>query len=210
MLFRSIRARRITEDSGTVSEQNKTYLASYTEVTEAKFTYPHTAYNAMAVDSQMYTGAIPVRSYDLYLRLVEVPSNYNPETRAYTGIWDGTFKTAWTDNPAWVLRDAIVNDRFGLGQYISSAQVDKWGLYTIAQYCDELVPDGLGGTEPRFTFNYLFQTRSEAYLALQAIASSFRGMMYYSSGTVMATQDRPSDPVQIVAKANIEIGRAHV
>ncbi|MFM1788272.1 MAG: hypothetical protein RLZZ166_739, partial [Pseudomonadota bacterium] len=147
-----VRLRRITADSTQTSLQNKTFLESYTEVIESKLRYPNSALMALRVDASQFT-SIPRRSYDLKLLRVRIPSNYFPETRSYAGVWDGSFKVAWTDNPAWCFYDLVTNTRYGLGNYILESQVDKWALYRVAKYCDELVPNGLGGYEPRFTCN---------------------------------------------------------
>lgn len=137
---------------------------------------------------------------------VRVPNNYDPETRIYSGVWDGTFRIAWTDNPAWCFYDLITNTRYGLGDYIPEAQVDKWALYRAARYCDELVPDGMGGTEPRFTCNLYLQTREQAYKVVQDMASIFRGMVYWSGGAITVTQDAPVDPIYQFAPANVVDG----
>ena len=181
-----IRVRRITADSTSSAVQNKTFFDSYTEVIESKLRYPNSALVALRVDASQFSN-IPRRSYDMKLLRVRVPVNYDPVTRAYSGVWNGTFKIAWTDNPAWCFYDLVTSTRYGLGGYIPEAQVDKWALYRVAQYCDQLVPNGLGGFEPRFTCNLYLQTREQAYKVVQDMASIFRGMVYWS-----------------------EIGRAHV
>jgi predicted phage tail protein len=197
-----VRLRRLTEDAGQSSLQNKTFWDSYTEVVESKLRYPNSALMALRVDASQFN-AIPRRSYDLKLLRVRVPSNYDPETRVYAGIWDGTFKVAWTDNPAWCFYDLVTNTRYGLGNYIPESQVDKWALYRVARYCDELVPDGLGGYEPRFTCNLYLQTREQAYKVVQDMASVFRGMAYWSGGAITVTQDAPQDPVYQFTAANV-------
>jgi len=135
-----IRVRRITADSTSSAIQNKTYLESYTEVIESKLRYPNSALVALRVDASQFS-SIPRRSYDMKLLRVRVPANYDVAARAYSGVWDGTFKIAWTDNPAWCFYDLVTSTRYGLGSYIPEAQVDKWALYRVAQYCDQLVPD---------------------------------------------------------------------
>lgn len=197
-----IRLRRITADSTSSSVQNKTFFESYTEVIESKLRYPNSALIALRVDASQFS-AIPRRSYDMKLLRVRIPNNYYPETRTYSGVWDGTFKVAWTDNPAWCFYDLITNERYGLGGYIPEAQVDKWALYRVSRYCDELVPDGLGGMEPRFTCNMYLQTREQAYKVVQDMASIFRGMVYWSGGAITVTQDAPVDPVYQFAPANV-------
>lgn len=201
-----IRVRRITADSTVTAVQNKTFWDSYTEIVDAKLRYPNTAYFAFKIDSKNFS-SIPVRGYEIYGIKVQIPSNYNPITRVYTGVWDGTFTTAWTDNPAWIFYDIVTNSRYGLGDIIDASQVDKWALYTIAQYCDEFVEDGFGGIEPRFTCNMYIQTREEAYRVVANIASIFRGIAYWSAGEITVSQDAPSDPVQLFTKSNIVGGQ---
>ena len=201
-----IRVRRITADSTGVNLQNKTFWDTYTEMIEAKLRYPNSALVGIRVDASQFQN-IPTRGYDMKLLRVQVPTNYDPETRTYTGSWDGTFQVAWTDNPAWCFYDLLTNERYGLGSYLDAAQVDKWALYQIGRYCDELVPDGFGGTEPRFTCNLYLQTRQEAYKVLQDFASIFRGMVYWSTGSVTAVQDAPSDPVALFTAANVIDGK---
>ena len=200
-----VRLRRITADSTQTSLQNKTFLESYTEVIESKLRYPNSALMALRVDASQFT-SIPRRSYDLKLLRVRIPSNYFPETRSYAGVWDGSFKIAWTDNPAWCFYDLVTNTRYGLGNYTPESQVDKWALYRVAKYCDELVPNGLGGYEPRFTCNLYLQTREQAYKVVQDMASVFRGMAYWSGGAITVTQDAPQDPVYQFTAANVVDG----
>ena len=200
-----VRLRRITADSTQTSLQNKTFLESYTEVIESKLRYPNSALMALRVDASQFT-SIPRRSYDLKLLRVRIPSNYFPETRSYAGVWDGSFKVAWTDNPAWCFYDLVTNTRYGLGNYMPESQVDKWALYRVAKYCDELVPNGLGGYEPRFTCNLYLQTREQAYKVVQDMASVFRGMAYWSGGAITVTQDAPQDPVYQFTAANVVDG----
>lgn len=197
-----VRLRRITADSTQTSLQNKTFLESYTEVIESKLRYPNSALMALRVDASQFT-SIPRRSYDLKLLRVRIPSNYFPETRSYAGVWDGTFKVAWTDNPAWCFYDLVTSTRYGLGSFIPESQVDKWALYRVARYCDELVPNGLGGYEPRFTCNLYLQSREQAYKVVQDMASIFRGMAYWSGGAITVTQDAPQDAVYQFTAANV-------
>lgn len=203
----NIRVTRITADNTAASIQNDLYWASYTRILDDKLIYPDTALAALSVDSSLFGANIPQRSYDIYGVKWDVPSNYDPDTREYTGVWDGTFVAAWTDNPAWILYGLITNKRFGLGDYIDAAEVDKYGLYTIAQYCDELVDDGAGGEEPRFTFNYVIETQDEALRILQLISTAFRGMLYWgaegTSGIITAVHDAPRDAVKIFGPANV-------
>ena len=200
-----IRVRRITADSTSSAIQNKTYLDSYTEVVESKLRYPNSALVALRVDASQFS-AIPRRSYDMKLLRVRVPVNYDPGTRTYSGVWNGTFKIAWTDNPAWCFYDLVTSTRYGLGGYIPESQVDKWALYRVAQYCDQLVPNGLGGFEPRFTCNLYLQTREQSYKVVQDMASIFRGMVYWSGGAITVTQDAPSDAVYQFAPGNVVDG----
>ncbi|WP_145150921.1 TipJ family phage tail tip protein [Pseudomonas oryzihabitans] len=197
-----VRVRRLTADSTSSSIQSRTSIASYTEIIDAKLRYPYSAVVGITVDASQFS-SIPARAFDVKLRIVRVPSNYNPETRNYAGTWDGTFKLAWTDNPAWIYYDLLLNDRYGLGALITAAQVDRWGLYQIARYCDEKVDDGKGGKEPRFACNVYLQTRAEALQVLQDLASVFRGMAYWAAGSVMAVADMPSDPVYTYNQANV-------
>jgi len=200
-----IRVRRITADSTASELQNKTFWDSYTEIIDGKFRYPNSAIVGVRIDASQFD-SIPTRSYDLKMLKVKIPSNYNPVTRAYTGIWDGTFKVSWTDNPAWCFYDLITNTRYGLGGFIAESQVDKWTLYAIGKYCDELVPDGFGGTEPRYTCNIYFQTREEAYSVVNSMASIFRGMPYWASGAITLGYDAPADPVYQFSNSNVVDG----
>jgi len=197
-----IRVVRTTADSTSTALQNKTFWESYTEIVDAKLRYPNSALVGLKIDSSQFN-SIPTRAYDVKMLKVKVPTNYDPITRAYSGIWNGSFKVAWTDNPAWCFYDLLTNDRYGLGGLIDDAQVDKWALYTVARYCDELVPDGFGGQEPRFTCNMYIQSRNDAYKVMQDMASIFRGMIYWQSGSLTVSQDSPSDPVYLYTPANV-------
>lgn len=200
-----IRVRRITADSTSSAIVNNTWWDSYTEIVDAKLTYPNSAIYALQIDSKQFN-QIPTRGYELNGIKVKVPSNYDPLTREYTGTWDGTFKTAWSDNPAWVFYDIITNDRYGLGELVPESMMDKWSLYTIAQYCDTMVPDGFGGYEPRFTCNLYLQTREAAASVISAMASVFRGIAYWSAGGVQVAQDAPKDVEQLFTPANVVDG----
>lgn len=200
-----IRVRRITADSTSSAIVNNTWWDSYTEIVDAKLTYPNSAIYALQIDSKQFN-QIPTRGYELNGIKVKVPSNYDPLTREYTGTWDGTFQTAWSDNPAWVFYDIITNDRYGLGELVPESMMDKWGLYTIAQYCDTMVPDGFGGYEPRFTCNLYLQTREAAASVISAMASVFRGIAYWSAGGVQVAQDAPKDVEQLFTPANVVDG----
>lgn len=194
-----VRLRRITADSDAATLNNATYWATFTEVIDAKLSYPDTALVALEVDAQQFGNQIPARSYDVKGLILRVPDNYDPETRTYTGFWGGNFKLAWSDNPAWCYYDLATKTRYGA----ALANVDKWALYQIAQYCDELVPDGFGGQEPRFTFNTVLASQEEAISALHTLASAFRGMTYWGTKTVMPVADMPADPVKLVTPANV-------
>lgn len=199
----SIKITRITADSSSSLLQNEFSWASFTEIIDSKVAYDDTAIAALQVDGALFGNQLPKRAYDLYGLKVEIPSNYNPYTKVYTGIWDGTFVTDWTDCPPWILYGLLTNKRWGLGKGIKASQIDKWGLYQIAQYCDELVPDGKGGTEPRYTFNGVLNSRSEAYSILNAVVSNFRGMIYWGAGAVYTSQDAPKPPKKLVTAANV-------
>jgi len=194
-----VRVRRTTPDSTEANRQNDTYWAAYTEIIDAKLRYPDSALVALEVDAQQFGSSIPSRQYDIKGRILQVPSNYDPLTREYTGVWDGTFQLAWSDNPAWVFYDLATHSRYGA----DLGNVDKWALYAIAQHCDELVPNGYGADEPRFTFNSQVANAEEAFQALQTLASVFRGMTYWGANTMMAVADMPAEPVKLVGPANV-------
>lgn len=185
-----IRLRRLTADSTSQTLQNATFWSSYTEIIDAKLRYPNTAIVALSVDAERFQ-SIPRRGYEMKGLKVRIPDNYDPITREYDGAWLGGFTIDWTNNPAWCFYDLLTSKRYGLGEFVSADQVDKWSLYQIAQYCDELVPDGFGGTEPRFTCNLYIQSREDAYSLLSNMASIFAGMTYWAGGSVVATQDAP-------------------
>lgn len=197
-----VRVRRLTPDSDSATLRNQTYWATYTEVIDAKLQYPDTALIGLEVDAQQFGNQIPSRSYDIKGLIVRVPSNYDPTTRTYSGLWGGSYKLAWSDNPAWCFLDLATNERYGAGL----ESVDKWSLYQIAQYCDALVPNGYGQDEPRFTFNTVLSSREEAISALNILASAFRGMTYWGANTVMPVADMPGDPVKLVTPANVVEG----
>lgn len=202
----NVRMVRLTEDSTSTAKLNQTWLSSITEIIDAKLSYPNTALVGLRVDASQFS-SIPTRAYHMRLLRVRVPTNYDPLTRAYSGAWDGTFKIAWTNNPAWCFYDLVTSERYGLGQYVPQNLVDKWALYQIGRYCDELVPDGKGGQEPRFTLNCYLQTREDAYKLLNDMAGAFRGMVFWSSGSVMLTQDSPADPTYLFTNANVIEGQ---
>jgi len=202
-----VRVRRLTADNDSNALlQNETWWSSYTELRDWQIAYSDSAYIGLAVDAEVFGSRLPTRSYDVRGLKIKVPSNYNPQTRTYAGLWDGTFQIAWTDNPAWVFYDLLTNDRYGLGSSIPATAVDKWALYTIAQYCDEMVPDGAGGQQPRYTFNGVINDAREAWEAVQSIAAAFRGMVHWGAGLITATQDSPAEPVKLVTNANVVEG----
>lgn len=202
----NVRVQRDTPDSLSQASINDVYLESYTEIVDSKLRYPNSAIVALRVDSQNFS-SIPQRFYDLKLLKVRVPSNYNPATRTYTGSWDGTFQVLWSDNPAWCFYDLMTSTRYGLGAFIADSQIDKWSLYEIGKYCDELVSDGFGGMEPRFTCNLLLNDRNEAYSVIQNFASIFRAMVYWAAGSVTAVQDAPADAAYLFTPANVIDGK---
>lgn len=209
-----IRIRRITPNRNNSLISDVMNVLSITEIIDVKLRYPNCALAAVQVDASAFQ-SIPSRSYRIWGRIVRVPANYDPISRTYAtsgtgtsnGAWDGTFKSAWTNNPAWAFFDIVTNDRFGLGNRIPLDWVDKWRLYQIAQYCDQLVSDGLGGQEPRFTCSLYLQTRSDAYRVLQDMASMFRGISFYAAGQVMASADMPKDAGATFSQANVIGGR---
>ncbi|WP_311753125.1 phage tail protein [Proteus columbae] len=201
-----IRVSRTTEDSKSDLLKNGTVWASYTEITDAKFSYPNSAVVGMKIDKSQY-GDTPNRTYHIKGMIIQVPDNYDPETRTYTGIWSGRFKPAWTNNPAWVFYDLVTNERYGIGEMIGSFGVDKFALYAIARYCDELVDDGFGNKEPRFTFNAYITSQRKAKEVLDDLASVFRGMPLWDGQQLTCFQDRPSDPVWTYTNSNVIDGK---
>ncbi|MGZ6477652.1 MAG: host specificity protein J [Bdellovibrionales bacterium] len=201
-----IRVRRLTDDSLTVNRQNKTVWESYAEIEDVKLSYPNSALVGMRVKASQFS-SVPSRAYDLKLLKIQVPSNYDPVTKTYSGSWDGTFDIAWTDNPAWIFYDLVTSERYGLGGFIPADQVDKWSLYTIGRYCDEYVDDGFGGTEPRFTCNIYLQSRADAFKVINDLSSVFRGMAYWASGSLTLSQDSPQDASYLFTPANVIDGK---
>lgn len=201
----TIKVERLTEDSNSQKLQNNTLWSSYTEVIDTVFTYPNTALVGVKFDSEYFSN-LPTRTYDIMGIKVKIPSNYNPRTRQYSGVWDGTFKIDWTDNPAWVLFDIVTNKRYGLGNRLGEFGADKWTLYQVAQYCDQLVPDGFGGKEPRFTCNAWLTEQRSAYDVINDICSIFRAMPVWNGQQLTVVMDRPYDPVWTYTNANVEGG----
>lgn len=200
-----VKVERVTEDSKSQRLQTNTVWSSYTEIIDTEFTYPNTALIGVKFDSEYFSN-IPARTYDLLGLRVKVPSNYDTRTRKYTGMWDGTFKTDWTDNPAWVLYDVVTSKRYGLGNRLGEFGADKWVLYQVSQYCDQLVPDGFGGQEPRFTCNAWLTEQRSAYDVINDICSIFRAMPVWNGQQLTVVMDRPSDPVWTYTNANVEKG----
>lgn len=201
----NIRVRRVTADDHSSVITDQTYWAAVTEIEDYALQYPNSALLAYQVDAQSFNGNIPQRLVNLRGLKTRIPSNYNPITRVYTGVWDGTFIVAWHNNPAWVLYEMIANDRWGIGGFVPEAFRDKWTLYSIGQYCDAMVPDGQGGAglEPRYAFNFAIASATDALTVLSSIASVFRGMIYWGGAGVTASADMPADPVKLVTPANV-------
>jgi predicted phage tail protein len=201
-----IRVRRITPDSTTINTQNTTVITGFTEIIDAKLRYPNTALLFVEFDASQFQN-IPKISVKIKGRGWPVPSNYNPLTRTYTGAWDGTFKNEWTDNPVWIGYGIMINNRFGLGKRLNASNIDKWELYRISQYCDEMVSDGQGGLEPRFTCNVYIQSRQEAWTVLRDIAAIYRGMVYWSNSQMTSIADMPRDVDYIFSRSNVIDGK---
>ena len=191
----NIRMVRETADSTTDQLQNKTLWSSYTEIIDVKQCYPNTAIVGLQVDAEQFGGQQMTVNYHIRGRIIQVPSNYDPEKRTYSGIWDGSLKPAYSNNPAWCLWDMLTHPRYGMGKRLGAADVDKWALYAIGQYCDQTVPDGFGGTEPRMTFNAYLAQQRKAWDVLSDFCSAMRCMPVWNGQTLMFVQDRPSDVV---------------
>lgn len=205
----TLRLRKITSDANSAKIGDRMTLQSFTEVIDAKLRYPNTALLYVEFDSSQFNGSIPQISCEPRGRVIRVPDNYDPTARTYGGTWTGAFKWAWTDNPAWVFYDLVVTERFGLGNRLTAANIDKWTLYQVAQYCDQPVPDGRGGngTEPRYTCNVYVQDRNEAYTVLRDFAAIFRGMTYWGGNQIVALADMPRDVDYSYTRANVIEGR---
>ena len=204
----TLRLRKITQDANSAKIGDTMTLQSYTEVIDAKLRYPNTALLYIEFDSSQFNGSIPQVAVDAKMRVVRVPDNYDPITRTYSGTWQGNFKWAWTDNPAWIFYDIVVSDRFGLGDRLTAANIDKWTLHQVAQYCDQMVPDGKGGagTEPRYLCNVYVQNRNDAYTVLRDFAAIFRGMTYWGGDQIFALADMPRDVDYNFTNANVVDG----
>ncbi|WP_435954098.1 host specificity protein J [Dryocola sp. BD626] len=201
----TVRLRKITADANSAKIGDMMTLQSYTEVIDAKLRYPNTALLYIEFDSRQFNGSIPPISCKPRGRVIRVPDNYDPVTRSYSGTWTGSFKWAWTDNPAWIFYDLVITDRFGLGNRLTAANIDKWTLYQIAQYCDQPVPDGKGGsgTEPRYTCNVYVQNRNDAYTVLRDFVAIFRGMTTWGSNQIVTLADMPRDIDYSYTRANV-------
>ncbi|HBP8199851.1 TPA: host specificity protein J, partial [Escherichia coli] len=191
----NIRMVRETADSTTDQLQNRTLWSSYTEIIDVKQCYPNTAIVGLQVDAEQFGGQQMTVNYHIRGRIIKVPSNYDPEKRTYSGIWDGSLKPAYSNNPAWCLWDMLTHPRYGMGKRLGAADVDKWALYAIGQYCDQMVPDGFGGTEPRMTFNAYLSQQRKAWDVLSDFCSAMRCMPVWNGQTLTFVQDRPSDVV---------------
>ncbi|EOH0514153.1 host specificity protein J [Vibrio fluvialis] len=204
--FWTVRVRRITAESTSTTIQDAIYLDSYAEVIDGKFRHPMTALIGVKIDAEQFQ-SIPTRAYHWKGRIIRVPSNYDPETRTYSGVWDGTFKSAYSNNPAWVFYDMLTNNLYGLGEYISTTVPNRYALYQIGAYCDQMVDDGQGGLEPRFVCNCYIQSAQDALRVLNDLSSIFRGMAYWSDGQVVPVADMPTDPVYNYTNANVIDGK---
>lgn len=201
-----IRVSRITPDADGVKVVDAFQVQSYAEVIDAKFRYPLTAMLYVEFDSDLFQNQIPTISLKKKWKIVQVPSNYDPVNRTYAGTWDGTFKWAWSNNPAWVLYDLIMNQRYGLDQRELGIPVDKWSLYEVSQYCDELVPDNRGGMEPRYMMDMVVQSQVEAFQLVRDVCSAFRGMTFYNGESLSIIVDKPRDPAYLFTADNVVDG----
>lgn len=197
---------RLTKDSTSQKLNNDTLWSSYTEIIDSKLCYPNSAVLGLTLDSSQFSGVPRINVLGRGIR-VRVPSNYTPGNRTYQGFWDGTFKIAWTNNPAWVALELATNDRFGLGQRLGPNGMDKWSLYQIAQYCDKWVDDGFGGKEPRMTCNVYLDTPRAAHAVLSHLFAIFRAMPIWTGTALSASADLPQDPVYRYTNANVEAGK---
>ena len=201
-----IRVRRITPNSTSSLVADKTYIESVTETIDGKFRYPNSAIIGSQFDSSAFS-SIPSRAFLVRGRIIQIPSNYDPESRTYSGVWDGTLKPGWTNNPAWIYYDLLLHKRYGLGNRMNASQVNRYELYNIARYCDEMIDDGFGGLEPRFVCNVYIQQRKDALRVLQDLATVFRGITYWGGSIAQVSADIPSDPVYTYTNANVVGGK---
>ncbi|MFP2513967.1 TipJ family phage tail tip protein [Buttiauxella agrestis] len=205
----TVRLRKITADANSAKIGDTMTLQSYTEVIDAKLRYPNTALLYIEFDSSQFNGSIPPISCKPRGRVIRIPDNYDPVTRNYSGTWTGSFKFAWTDNPAWIFYDLVVNDRAGLGHRLTAENIDKWTLYQVSQYCDQLVPDGKGGsgTEPRYICNVYVQNRNDAFTVLRDFVAIFRGMTSWGGNKIVTLADMPRDIDYSYTRANVIDGQ---
>lgn len=205
----TVRLRKITEDASSAKTGDAMTLQSYTEVIDAKFRYPNTALLYLEFDSTLFNGSIPQISCEPRGRVIRVPDTYDPETRTYSGTWEGNFKWAWSNNPAWVFYDIVTSDRFGPGERLTAENIDIWTLYQVAQYCDQEVPDGKGGngTHPRYLCDVYVQNRNDAFTVVRDFAAIFRGMTYWAGDQLVAMADMPRDVDYIYTRASVIDGR---
>ncbi|EFH7974143.1 DUF1983 domain-containing protein [Escherichia coli] len=202
-----LRVRRVSPDATSINIVDTMKVQAVTEIIDAKLRYPHTALLYVEFDARQFPNGIPQVVCSPKGRIIRVPDTYDPETRTYSGTWTGTFKWAWTDNPAWIFYDIVLSERFGLGQRIGAEQLDRWELYRIAQYCDQLIPDGRGGMEPRHRCNVYIQDRAEAWTVLRDLAARFRGMTYWGDDRMYVLADMPDDTWHIYNHANVVDGK---
>ncbi len=203
-----VRLERVTEDFESAKKTGKTILSSITAIVDQKLSYSDTALVGLHINGYEFGDQVLRRNYEIRGLILDIPSNYDndwtsPTFRQYTGIWDGTFKRGWTDNPAWIIYNLLSNERWGLGRTIRPDLINKWKLYSIGQYCDALVDDGFGGTEPRFTFNAIVTERRDAYAMISLFVSVFQGMLFWGTGTVEFGNDAPTDPTKVFTPANV-------
>lgn len=194
----SIRVRRITADSTSTKLMNAFKVFSFAEVIDSKLRYPNTALLYVELDSSQFNGSAPKITCKPKGKLIRVPTTYDPISRTYSGTWQGDFKLAWTDNPAWIFYDLVLDEIYGMGNRVDATMIDKWELYAIAQYCDQKVSDGAGGTEPRFTCNVFIQSQQDAYTVLKDIAAVFRGITFWGNDQIYVNADVPQDDVDFV------------
>ena len=204
----TVRVARNTPDSTSDKVSNNTFFASFVEIVDAKLCYPHTAFAALHIDSDQFGSSVPRRNFLIRGLLLQVPSNYDPETRSYAGIWDGSFKTAWTNNPAWVFYDLLTRPRYStLARRLLPGQIDKWALYEIGRYCDDLVPDGFGGREPRYVCNAYITDMKQAGELLQTLCSVFCGLPLWTGERLSVVADLDADPIALYTNANVLDGQ---
>lgn len=201
-----LRVSRVTDDSTSTNVSDRIQLQSYAEVVDAKFRYPLTGLVFVEFDSELFPSRMPNISIRKKWKIINVPSNYDPDARTYNGAWDGTWKKAWSNNPAFILYDLITNQRYGLDQRELGIALDKWSIYEAAQYCDQMVPDGKGGTEPRYLCDVVIQSQIEAYQLIRDICSIFRGMSFWNGESLSIVVDKPREPSYIFTNDNVVNG----